>query len=209
MIKGIGVDGYESAPIELPPRVDPVTRGTTEDLDRLKKEVAIIYPVAPELRKYPWGREAFFRSKTGGMYPKRLLVAYSVDAAKRIVRGWYLTEFDQHTPSWYSDNRSCPCEGAWLSTIAPGKPSEPAWLYLKPKLYQIEIDQNGEWTILWSNKSWASYQEAWTYAMTKVPELAKAARKDVYLRVVPDPFYPYPTFHGPIHATETPNVSTN
>jgi hypothetical protein len=187
MINGIESGVQEDAPLDLPRGIDPVTRGTRQDLDRLKKEVAIFCSVAPESRKYPWGREAFFRSKTGGIYPKRLLVAYSVDAARRIVRGWYLTEFDQRTPSWYSDNRSCPYEGAWLATIAPGKPSEPAWLYLKPKLYQIEIDQNGEWAILWTNRSWATYEEASAYAMTKATELAKAARKDVYLRVVPDP----------------------
>jgi hypothetical protein len=193
MINGIEAGVQEDAPADLPCGIDPVTRGTRQDLDRLKKEVAIICPVAPESRKYPWGREAFFRSKTGGMYPKRLLVAYSIDAARRIVRGWYLSEFDQHSQGWYLDTMGCPCEAAWLDTIAVGKSSEPAWLYLKPKPYQIEIDQNGEWTILWTNKSFATYQEASEYAKAKATELANAAQKDVYLRVFPDPDYS-PTF---------------
>ena len=186
-IKSIEAGVQEDAPADLPRGIHPVTRGTRKDFDRLNKEVAIVYPIAPELRKYPWGREAFFRSRTGGMHPKRLLVAYSVDAARRIVRGWYLTEFDQHPRGWYQDTMGCPCEAAWLDTIAVGKASEPAWLYLKPKPYQIEIDQDGEWIILWTNKFWATYQEAWEHAKAKATELAKAAQKDVYLRVFPGP----------------------
>jgi hypothetical protein len=186
MINGIEAGVQEDAPADLPRGIDPVTKGTRQDLDRLKKEVAIIYPAAPESRKYPWGREAFFRSKTGGMYPKRLLVAYSIDAARRIVRGWYLSEFDQHPQGWYRDTMGCPCEAAWLDTIAVGKSSEPAWLYLKPKPYQIEIEQDGEWATLWTNRLFATYQEASEYAKAKATELANAAQKDVYLRVFPD-----------------------
>ena len=184
MIKGIEAGVQEDAPMNLPRGVDPVTKGTRQDLDRLKKEVAIICQVAPESRKYPWGREAFFRSKTGGMHPRRLLVAYSVDAARRIVRGWYLSEFDQHPQGWYRENESCPCEAAWLATIAPGKPSEPAWLYLRQP-YRIEAEQpDGEW-MLYSNDTWGTYADA----MSVAKKLAAAEKGKLILRVVPHPDY--------------------
>jgi hypothetical protein len=139
-----GDQSAEAAPFSLPRGIDPVTKGSFEDFERLKTEVKIIYPVDPALRTYPWGREAFFRSKSSGMYPNRLLVAYSVNAASRIVRGWYLTEFDQSPYSWYRDKMKCPCESAWLATITAGKPSEPAWFYICQP-HRIEIEQpNGD-----------------------------------------------------------------
>jgi hypothetical protein len=135
-IKGIeALDGTErDALVALPIGVDPVTKGSALDLERLKKEVTIVYPIDPALRKYPWAREAFFRSKSKGIYRNRLLVAYSVDAARRIVRGWYLTEFDRSPHSWYRGQTDCPIEAAWLATIAIKKPSEPAWLYMRPNI---------------------------------------------------------------------------
>jgi len=189
MIKGIDVGGDEAALLALPYGVEAVTRGSTLDLDRLKTEVALIW--TPNCRKdpnYPWGRESFFRSRSGGTWCSgRRLLRYSVNSAGRIVRGWYLTRADCERESPYRFEAGCPLEAAWLESIAVGKPSEPAWLYLKPKLYQIEIDQDGEWITLWTNKSWSTYQEAWEYAKTKATELAKAAQRDVYLRVSPDP----------------------
>lgn len=189
-IKGIEVDGYkEESSVVLPRGIFPVTRGTSQDLARLKEEVSIVYPVDPSARIYAWGREAFFRSKSGGMFPKRQLVAYSVNSARRIVRGWYLTEHDQSPCGWYRKVDSCPIEAAWLDTIAVGKPSEPAWLYLR-KPHRIEIDTypNGDW-MPYSSETYGTYEEASDVARRLATSLASLHGKEVFLRVTPHPDY--------------------
>jgi len=119
--------------IDLPPGVHGVTSEFCRDLERLKAEVAIVHlatdPNTPALR---WGRESFFRRKSSAKWNGRLLLAYSRTASGRIVRGWFLNSIDQKSDCVYRDQQGCPSESAWLATIAPSKPSEPAWLYLRP-----------------------------------------------------------------------------
>ena len=118
------------APIDLPPGIHGVTNGDRRDLERLKKEVEIVR--LPDWDAFPgqeWGREAFFSRKADTKVHQRRLLAYSRTASGRIVRGWYLTFLDHR---FYRGSLNSPGEAAWLATIAPGKPSEPAWLYLRP-----------------------------------------------------------------------------
>jgi hypothetical protein len=118
------------AAIDLPPGIRGVTKGDRRDLERLNKEVEIVR--LPDWDAFPgqeWGREAFFGCKASAVTRQRRLLAYSRAANGRIVRGWYLTFHDR---CFYRDSLNCPSESAWLATIAPGKPSEPAWLYLRP-----------------------------------------------------------------------------
>lgn len=116
--------------MRLPEGVNPVTSEATHDLERLANEVQIIK--APECCQYQWGRERFFYRRSDAQSSGRLLVAYSVNSAGRIIRGWYLNKFDQCADSVYKIAGSCPAEAAWLATLTLGQPSEPAWLYLRP-----------------------------------------------------------------------------
>ena len=136
LIKGIG-DQPDDQPV-LPYGIAPVTRGTVNDLERLKTEVALIWTA--DCKKdfsYPWGRESFFTSRSGSGLGKRVLLRYSVNAAGRIVRGWYLTLADCRRNSPYRFEAACPIEAAWLETICVAKPSEPAWLYLRPASHSL------------------------------------------------------------------------
>jgi hypothetical protein len=124
-----GINTHHTRTMELPAGVHPVTSNTPHNQERLAKEVRIIR--APEASSYRWGREQFFTRKTTAQSFGRLLLAYSVDSAGRIIRGWYLTSLDQSPYGWYRKPGSgCPCEAAWLGTIMPGRPSEPAILYM-------------------------------------------------------------------------------
>ena len=123
----------ECAFIDLPPGVKAVTRGLSHDLKRLKTEVEIVrLATDPHTPALMWGRESFFDSKSTATWGGRLLLAYSRTAGGRIVRGWFLNSIDRRRDCVYRDQQGCPGESAWLATIAPGKPSEPAWLYLRP-----------------------------------------------------------------------------
>jgi hypothetical protein len=124
---------------DLPNGVHPVTYCRIErDFERLSKEVSIVHHSCwlksreEGFAKRVWGREAFFSRRSDATAHGRQLLAYSVDSKRRIVRGWYLTQFDQSPHSWYRSFSDCPCEAAWLATLCPCKPSEPAWLYLRP-----------------------------------------------------------------------------
>ena len=123
------LDSWPGRMSRLPPGVSPLYMHPC-DIERLVTEKTIYQVLEPD--RYPWARESFFKKKRQGAMRGRLLIAYSVDSRNRIVRGWYLTEFDQSPCSAYEDQKNCPIEAAWLATIEPGKPSEPAWLYLRP-----------------------------------------------------------------------------
>jgi hypothetical protein len=127
------------APIDLPPGVAMTTLLERVNLEWIAQEVEIVHlatdPLTPALG---WGRELFFGCEatalgsTAPLAYRPLLLAYSYDASGRIVRGWRLTWRDQRPDSIYRTEPKSPTEAAWLATIAPGKPSEPAWLYLRP-----------------------------------------------------------------------------
>ena len=125
--------------IDLPPGVAIPTGLERVDIERIAQEVEIVHlatdPLTPALG---WGRELFFGCESTALDSaaplayRPLLLAYSRTASGRIVRGWRLTWRDQRPDSIYRTEPKSPTEAAWLATIAPGKPSEPAWLYLQP-----------------------------------------------------------------------------
>jgi hypothetical protein len=116
--------------MKLPEGIKPVTRDLIHNQMRLASEVRIIR--ASECGQFPWARERWFHRKSEAQESGRLLLAHSVNAAGRIIRGWYINEFDQRKDSDYKISGGCPLEAAWLATITPCQPSEPAWLYLRP-----------------------------------------------------------------------------
>lgn len=116
--------------ISLPQGVSPVTRGPSFLLERLKNEVSIIRTEAYYRKPYSWARENWFSRRSSACVGGRTLLAYSINGAGRIVRGWYLTEFDCRFDSSYRRG-GCPVEAAWLASLMPGVESEPAWLYLR------------------------------------------------------------------------------
>lgn len=102
-------------------------------MDRLHKEVSIIRTPAFYKKPFPWARERFFSRRSTANSGGRVLLAYSIDVAGRIVRGWYLRSTDLEPRCTYFRKPGCPVEAAWLESLKPGAESEPAWLFLRPE----------------------------------------------------------------------------
>lgn len=75
-----------------------------------------------------WARERFCNKCQGA------LVAYSVDDAGRIVRGWFTSPSDQaeYAKGGYGlrGEITCPIEAVWLDNLQLGQPSLPAHLFI-------------------------------------------------------------------------------
>jgi hypothetical protein len=112
---------------DLPAGVNPLPMHPC-DMERLCTETEIYLCKSSLL--YPWAREGFFLRRSSATKYGRKLVAFSEDFRGRIVRGWFLTESDQaYSQTTYALYGGCPAEAAWLASIAPGVPSEPAVIY--------------------------------------------------------------------------------
>lgn len=115
--------------MDLPSHITPVTSHNFRDRDRMERECEIIR--LPAASDHLWGRERFFARKSRAQAYGRLLLAYSLDAAGRIIRAWYLNALDQDPNSVYRLRNDCPSEAAWLQTLAVGCDSEPAIIHLR------------------------------------------------------------------------------
>ena len=93
-----------------------------ESLDR---EVRVVHSPDFDSDAWVWGREWWITNRAG---LSDRLVVWTEDRNGRIVRGWTRHRTESETRAYDTPgDRSCPCEAAWLPSIAAGVVSFPAY----------------------------------------------------------------------------------
>ena len=102
--------------------------GEESEVESYSREARLVH--SPDWRpEWQWGRESWITRRDQTSFH---LIAWTVDRAGRIVRGWVRHKSADEERAYNTRGYcSCPREAAWMPSVAPGEISFPALPFLR------------------------------------------------------------------------------